>query len=261
MIEIELIVGTMGINALFKDKLPKYSPALLKRAASTLKEFEQAAKQLSEQSNVSRLPKDEFAFSEYQELVDLVNAEQEMLTVAEGIDFWPETLQIPLLVQIADVKMYLQSQVPTQVMSSGLGSSFLEPSDSDKFRFLWQANLANDITSFGDVFLAGGITPLESAVMRTLFPMAHDYFVIAVMDQLITAAVNKELDSWEGGWQKPAISALLGVPVTSFSDVLQNQTGMAEKSVGRPKGPGSVQLAQLDLTTSQKVDTKTLDLS
>lgn len=261
MIEIELIVGTMGLESLFKDRLPKYSPALLKRAAGALKEFDRAAKQLSSLSNVSRLPKDEYTFTEYAYLQELLQLDQEVDNMAQGLESWPSYLQIPLMTQIADVKNYLHGQIPTQAMSSGLGAVFLEPSDSDKFRFLWQANLANDITSFGEVFLAGGITPLESAVMRTLFPMAHDYFVIAVMDQLINAAVNKELDSWEGGWQKPAISALLGVPVTSFSDVLQNQTGMAEKGVGRPKEPGSVQLAQLDLTTSQKIDTKTLDLS
>jgi hypothetical protein len=261
MIEIELIVGTMGLDALFKDKLPKYSPALLKRAAGALKEFDKAAKQLSSRSTVDRLPKETYSFAEFSELQNLLQSDQEVDNMAQGLESWPSELQMPLIVQIADVKSYLQAQIPSQQMSSGLGATFLEPSDSDKFRFLWQANLVNDITNFGEVFLAGGITPLESAVMRTLFPMAHDYFIIAVMDELITAAVNKELDEWEGGWQKPSISALLGVPVTSFSDVLQNQTGMAEKGVGRPKGPGSVQLAQLDLTTSQKVDTKTLDLS
>lgn len=261
MLEIELIVGTMGLDALYRDKLPRYSQALLSRSSDALKEFEKAAKSMSKRTTNDNMPEDTLDFSDYERLQRMLLEDEEILTVEEGLSSWPSELQIPLVTQIADVKWYLQNQLPLQQMSGTMVSQALEPSDSDKFRFLWQANLCNDIRRFSSLFTAGAITPLESQLMRTLFPEAHDFFVILVMDQLVQAVADGKADDWSGGWQNNAMSNLLGVPITSFEDVMNWQTGMAEKTAGRPKSSSSIQLAKMNLTDNQKIDTETQDFS
>lgn len=261
MLEIELIVGTMGLTALFQDKLPRYSQALLSRSSDVLKEFERAAKSMSKRSGTGPMPEDDLDFSDYDRLQRMLLEDAEIVTVEEGLSSWPSELQLPLIVQIADVKSYLRNQLPLQQMSGTMAAKALEPSDSDKFRFLWQANLCNDIRRFSSLFTAGAITPIESQLMRTLFPEAHDFFVILVMDQLVQAVADGKADDWSGGWQNNAMSNLLGVPIASFEDVMNWQTGMAEKTAGRPKSNSSIQLAKFNLTDNQKIDTNTLDLS
>ncbi len=261
MLEIELIVGTMGLRAIFGDKLPRYSKALLDRASTVLKSFETQAKSMAKQTSTGAMPSEEYDFKDYKELTKMLQDDQEVLNAAEGLASWPSDLQIELITQIADVKIYLAEQLPLQQSAGFLSSEFLECSDSDKFRFLWQANLCEDIRGFGDLFLAGAITPIESQLMRTLFPGAHDFFVTLVIDQVLDAAVTDRLADWEGGWQKPAISALLGIPIDTFGDVMGWQSGMNEKEAGRPKGAGSLQLARINQTENQAADFKTVDQS
>ncbi len=261
MIEIELIVGTMGLDKILADKLPKYSAALLSRAGGTLKAFKNGAKDFSEMDEPGNLPEDRYGLDDFDELSKMLQDDQELDDVIEGLATWPTEMQMEVMVLIADVKTYLGQQLPTNQVTGSISAYSLPCSDSDKFRFLFQANLANDIKTFIDLLNSGGITPLESALMRTLFPQTHDYLVIEVMDRVLEASADGTIDEWEGGWRKAALSGLLGVPVASFSDVMSYQTGMEEKTAGRPKGPGSVQVAQYNLTDNQNLEANTLDLS
>ena len=261
MIEIELIVGTMGLDKILADKLPKYNPHLLTKAASTLRAFRKGAGEFADSAKPGSMPDEKYELKDYDDLVAMLQEEPEIMSVIEGLETWPSELQTEIMVKIADVKAYLQGQMPQQQMSGSIASFPLPPSDSDKFRFLWQANLCDDVRTFIDLLNAGAITPIESALMRTLFPETHDYLLVEVMDKVMDAAVAGDMQEWEGSWRKPALSGFLGVPVTNFQDVMQNQTGFQEKTAGRPKEPGSVQVASSNLTDNQKLDTKTLDLS
>ena len=261
MIEIELIIGTMGLEKLLNDKLPKYNPHLLSKAASTLKAFRKGAKEFSEMNKPGAMPEEKYGISEYDELAEMLQEEAEITSVIEGLETWPTELQTEIMVKIADVKAYLSGQLPQEQVVGAIASFNLPPSDSDKFRFLWQANLCDDIRTYIDLLNAGAINPIDSAIMRTLFPETNDYLVIEVMGKVLEAAVDGKMQEWEGSWRKAALSGLLGVPVTTFSDVMQAQTGFAEKTAGRPKGPGAVQIASANLTDSQKLDTNTVDLS
>ncbi len=261
MIEIELIVGTMGLDKILADRLPRYSEALLKRASGVLKEFKAGAKEFAESDEPSGLPDSVIEYSQYEQLIQKMLDDQEFAELTEGLESWPSELQIEILTQIADVKAYLNAQAPRNEMVGAISATQVEPSDSDKFRFLWQAELVNDIRGFVGLLNSGAITPIESALMRTLFPQTHDYLLVEVMDKVLDAVVAGKADEWEGSWRKTALSGFLGVPVTSFRDVMTWQTGMEDKTAGRPKGPGSVQIASMNLTDNQKIDTKTLDLS
>lgn len=260
MIEIELIVGTMGLKNILADKLPRYSEALLKRAASVLKDFRQGAEEFADSTEPRSLPEETIDYSDYDKLSQSLLLDQEVVEAAEGLASWPTELQMELLVQIADVKAYLQGQLPRNELKGAISAVSIEPSDSDKFRFLWQANLVDDVRVFVGLLNSGAITPIESALMRTLFPQTHDYLLVEVMDRVLDAVVAGKTDDWEGGWRKQALSGLLGIPVASFQDVMTWQTGMEEKTAGRPKDPDAVQVAQMNLTDNQKIDTKTLDL-
>lgn len=261
MIEIELIVGTMGLKNVLGDRLPKYSQALLNKAGATLKTFKAGADEFYTRNRPGQLPDETFKLKDYQSLSEMLQNDQEMLSAVEGLASWPSELQMALQVQIADVKAYLGQQLPQQTVVGTFSGSYLDPSDTDKFRFLMQANLCDDVTRYIDLLNSGAITPIESGLMRTLFPMTNDYLVIEVMDKVMEAALNKKVESWEGTWRKNALSGLLGIPIMSFSDVMTYQTGMQEKTAGRPKGPGAVQIAKMDLTENQAIQTNTLDRS
>lgn len=261
MIEIELIVGTMGLGKVLDDKLPKYSKALLDKAGGTLKTFKEGAKTFADKNKPGSMPNESYGLKDFEELSKMLTTEQELLPMIEGLASWPSELQMEISVLVADIKAYLSQQIPQSQVSGAFSGSFVKPSDSDQFRFLDQANLADDIRRFVDLLNCGAITPVESALMRTLFPQTHDYLVIEVMDQVLEAVTSGKAEIWEGSWRKAALSGLLGVPIMNFSDVMGYQTGMEEKTAGRPKGPGAVQLAGANLTDNQKINTKTLDLS
>lgn len=261
MIEIELIVGTMGLDKILADKLPKYNESLLNKAASTLKTFKRGAKEFSEMNEPGNLPDESISLSDFDDLSAAIQQDQEVMEAVAGLETWPTELQMEVSVLVADVKAYLAGQLPTNQVTGSIMGHSLPCSDSDKFRFLFQANLANDIRTFVELLNSGAITPIESALMRTLFPQTHDYLIIEIMDRVLDATVDGTIDEWEGGWRKSALSGLLGVPVASFTDVLQYQTGMQEKTAGRPKGPGAVQVAGFNLTDNQKLETDTIDQS
>lgn len=261
MIEIELIVGTFGLDKILADRLPKFSKSLLDKAGTTLKAFKAGASEFSDRNKPGSMPDETYGLKDFQDLQKALQNDQEIVDVVEGLATWPTELQTELLVLIADVRAYLNSQLPQQQVSGSFAGRFVQPSDSDTFRFLWQANIIDDIRRFSDLLNSGAITPVESALMRTLFPMTHDYLVIEVMGQVLEAVVDGRADTWEGSWRKPALAGLLGVPIMNFSDVMGYQTGMAEKTAGRPKGPGAIQIANFNLTDNQKIDTKTVDQS
>lgn len=261
MIEIELIVGTLGLDKILGDKLPRYSKSLLDKAGTTLKAFKNGATEFADKDKPGSLPDETYGLRDYQDLAEKLQSEAEIVDVVEGLASWPSEMQVEIMVLIADIKAYLGGQLPQQQVSGSFSGVFTEPSDSDQFRFLWQANLVDDIRRFVDLLNSGSITPLESTLMRTLFPETHDYLIVEVMDRVLDAVVAKETESWEGSWRKPALSGLLGVPVANFQDVMGYQTGMAEKTAGRPKEGGAVQIASVNLTDNQKIDTKTVDQS
>jgi hypothetical protein len=261
MIEIELIVGTMGLDKVLAGKLPRYSKSVLDRAGSTLKVFKTGAKTFAESNNPGNIPDWNLGVNDYDQITKDLQKDEDLLDLADSLETWPSELQTEVMVLLADIKVYLSNQLPMSQVTGALSSYSLPPSDSDKFRFLFQANLVDDIRTFVDLLNSGGITPIESALMRTLFPQTHDYLVIEVMDQVLDAVVDGDIAQWEGGWRKPALSGLLGVPVMDFQSVMQMQTGMEEKTAGRPKGPGSLQVAGFNQTDSQKLDATTIDQS
>lgn len=261
MIEIELIVGTMGLEKVLADKLPKYSKSLLDKAGSTLKSFKAGAADFAQKNQPGKMPDETFGLSDFEDLQAMLTSEQEIVDAIEGLASWPTEFQMEISVLVADIKAYLGQQLPQQQVTGAFSGTFIAPSDSDQFRFLWQANLVDDIRRFVDLLNSGSITPIESALMRTLFPQTHDYLVIEVMDKVLDAVIQGGTENWEGSWRKPALSGLLGVPIMNFSDVMGYQTGHEEKTAGRPKGAGAVQIANVNLTDNQKIDTKTVDQS
>lgn len=261
MIEIELIVGTLGLEKILADKLPKYSQSLLTKAGSTLKTFKAGAKEFAEKNNPGSLPDEQFGLEDFKDLSLKLQMDQDITEAIEGLATWPTEMQTEIMVLIADIKVYLGQQLPQQQVTGTFSGSFIDPSDSDKFRFLWQANLVNDIRGFVDLLNSGSITPIESALLRTLFPQTHDYLVIEVMDKVLDAAIDGSVETWEGTWRKPALSGLLGIPIMNFSDIGALQSGFAEKTVGRPKGPGAIQMAGVNLSENDRMEAKTLDKS
>lgn len=112
-----------------------------------------------------------------------------------------------------------------------------------------------------DLLNSGGISPIESSLMRTLFPMTHDYLTVEVLDHMLTASVSGDIDAWEGSWRKQAASGLFGVPLNSFEDLLVAASGAEPAGPGRPKGPGTIQVATPYLTGSQALELRTLERS
>jgi len=261
MIEIELIVGTMGLEKILAGKLPKYNPSLLSKAASTLKYFREGVDDFAKKNSPGSLPDETFKLKTFDELQEMLKSEPEMEDFEASLMTWPSELQMQIMTLCADVRAFLTEQNPQQEVGGFLFGDFIPVSDTDKFRFLMQANLCDDVRRYVDLLNSGAITPIESGIMRLLFPETNDYLVIEVIEKVMDASLNGKIKTWEGSWRKPALSGLLGVPVMNFSDVMGYQTGVQEKTAGRPKGPGAIQIAKLDLTENQAVQTNTIDRS
>ncbi len=260
MIDIELIVGTMGLPAIQSGKIPKFSQAQLNRAASTLKSFRTGADTFVESNKPVKLPAEDWvSLKDLDKMYE--DLEDPMATDNEHLETWPLEMQMPLLIQFMDCRVFLSENLPARPYGGMIAAQVLPPPDSDLYRLAWQAGLLDDIRRFSDLLNSGGITPLESELMRTLFPETHDYLLVELLDRITTAVADGKTESWDGSWRAPALAAFTGVPVASFQDVMQMQTGMAQKTAGRPKGAGSLQVAKLSLTGAQAIEARTLDRS
>jgi hypothetical protein len=256
MLEQELIAAEIGLWPVVTGKLPKYSDALINRAMRIQKEFRDVAKKFGEISKPLPMPEATILRKDYDKVVEGLNTEWDSDIVAENMAQWPDELYAMVEMQLLENRIYLQPQVPTQVPFGSFQMTLIEPSDSDKARFMWQANLVDRPQRFAELFLAGALTQVETALMRTLYPALFDVFLFALIDEIVAAAMDNKIASWEGGWKRLAMSNLLGVQVDSFQNVLAWQTGFEEKTAGRPPNPGRIELAEANQTDLQKTQAR-----
>jgi hypothetical protein len=215
-----------------------------------------AAKQFAELSKPAPFPETTVPRKQFQEIVEQLTRDLPLEDVEETIDGYDSDLGLMVQTQLIDNRFYLQAQIPTQVPFGAFKMTLIEPSDSDKARFMWQCNLIDRPLRFAELFLAGALTQVETALMRTLYPELFDVLLMAVIDEIIAAAENDKLASWEGGWKRLAMSNLLGVQVDTFQNVMTWQTGFEEKTAGRPPSPGRIELAEANATDTQKTQAR-----
>lgn len=256
MLEQELLAAELGIGPVLDGKLPKYSDALMNRALRIEKQFLDAAKEFAKLKKPAAMPEITVPRKEFDQIVQALNEDWKPATVEASMDAWPPELYPMIEMQLIETRIYLQPQIPTQVPFGAFQMSLIEPSDSDKARFMWQCNLVDRPIRFAELFLAGALTTVETALMRTLYPALFDLFLFALFDEIVDAVDRNDIASWEGGWKRLAMSNLLGVQVESFQNVLAWQTGFEEKTAGRPPNPGRIELAEANQTDLQKTQAR-----
>lgn len=252
MLEQELLAATLGIDATLYGKVPKFTQSRLASARNIEKQFIALAAEFADRSRPGPMPEVTVSRKRFIEIVDALNNDQG----DPDLSTYPQPLDTMLAVQLADNRVYLQTQLPTMVPYGTFSLNLVEPSDSDKARFMWQANLIDDPVRFGYLFCAGALTTVETALMRTLFPALFDVLLLAVMDEAEQAILDNKIQNWEGGWKRLAMSNLLGVQVDTFQNVLAWQTGFEEKTAGRPPNPGRIELAEANATDLQKTQAR-----
>lgn len=256
MLQSEAITGAVGLDPVLTGKLPKPTKALFSRGDQLVKDMTAAGKEFAELRRPAPFPETTVSRKRFQEIVDSLNKDLSLEDVEPTVSEYDGSLGLLIQTQLIDNRFYLQSQVPTQVPFGAFSMTLLEPSDSDKARFMWQCNLIDRPLRFAELFLAGALTTVETALMRTLYPELFDVLLLSVIDEVIKAAENNDIASWEGGWKRLAMSNLLGVQVDSFQNVLAWQTGFEEKTAGRPPNPGRIELAEANQTDLQKTQAR-----
>jgi hypothetical protein len=256
MLEQESLVATLGLAAATTGTLPKFTLARAKSAESVIEYFEKAASKFAALKKPAPFPETTVARNQFDKIVQDLNKEIPPEYFAKELDQYPDDIAVLVESQLVDNRYYLQAQIPTQVPFGSFNMTLLEPSDSDKARFMWQCNLIDRPERFADLFLAGALTTVETALMRALYPALFDVLLFAVIDEIIDAVDSNNIASWEGGWKRLAMSNLLGVQVDSFQNVLAWQTGFEEKTAGRPPNPGRIELAEANQTDLQKTQAR-----
>jgi hypothetical protein len=256
MLQSEAIAGVMGLGPVLSGKLPKPTKILVSRGDQLVRDMAAAATEFAKLRKPAPFPETTVPRKRFQEIVDQLNQEPSLEELEQTALDYEDDLGLLVETQIIDNRYYLQSQVPTQVPFGAFSMTLLEPSDSDKARFMWQCNLIDRPLRFAELFLAGALTTVETALMRTLYPELFDVLLLSVIEEVIKAAENNDIASWEGGWKRLAMSNLLGVQVESFQNVLAWQTGFEEKTAGRPPNPGRIELAEANQTDLQKTQAR-----
>lgn len=251
MLQSDWITGTIGLKAYFGLGKIKLTQAQYIQALKADKYIQSRANAWISAQKASKLPKNKITTADYD---DLAAALDNPFDANPDISILPEEFQLDTIARYLDIRGWLEANQPAVTFSGGLIAREIPPSDTAKTKFMWSANMINDITHVFDLLDSGALTQFEATVLREIFPD----FTMAVLLAYLNASLDyiyNEKKPTLAGWQLLGLSTLAGVPITSFEDVLQWQTGFPEAGgPGRPAADKAPNLAQPNLTDSQKLD-------
>jgi hypothetical protein len=243
----EWLTGTAGLPFYFGTKRYRITESMLREAAQVDRMITRRAKQWAESKRPSQPPKAKYKVADFD---DVIAALDNPMQANPDLTQVPAELQVDFVAKYLDIRAWLDANQPAIKFTGGLIAQEIPPADTDKMRFMWSVNTIDDIGRVFDLLDAGCITPPEASVMRDIFPE----FTMAVAVAYIKAAIDylyKNQYSALSGWQMAGLSALAGVPVTSFQDVMLWQSNYEPMGPGRPPGSKAPNLAQNEASDMQ----------
>lgn len=239
-LQSEYLAGTLGISAYFGMSKIKITQSDLVAADKFEQTIKIRAKQWVSLKKPAQPPKPKYTMSDYDNL--LVGLDNPLIA-NPNLSVIPEEYHTDFIAKYIDIRSWLYDNQPALRMSGGLVAQELPASDSEKSKFLWSVNVLDDITKIFDLLDAGCITHVEATAMRDVYPE----FILALLTQYILASIDYLYEneySAISGWQMAGLSALAGVPVLSFQDVMAWQGNYQNNGPGRPEGSKAPNIAQ-----------------
>jgi len=163
-------------------------------------------------------------------------------------------LVITLLTKYMEIGFYLQKQLPTTKLSSGFIAREVTPAISDQTRFMWSCNAINDVRIIFDMLDAGALTKIEADAFKELFPDLALFTATTYLEESINFLYSSQAPTLTS-WQALGLSALMGAPISDFSDVMTWQAGY-----NGPSGPGRPPSKAPDLASANATDTQRKDI-
>ena len=248
MIVTEWIMGTIGFAALFGQAPIKITPRQVKQALLCGNYIKTRATAWANSSRPAKIPSFGITAKDYDSVINLVTSEK----AAPNLSTVPDDLSLDVLVQFLEVQAYLVSISPAIKVSQGLFGREIEPSTTDKSRFCWSCNTINDIRIIFDLLDAGALTNVEAEAFKTLFPNIAMEVAVQYLTTTIDYIYTNEKPTM-ASWQLQGISALLGVPMADFNDVMQWQGGYEQQGPGRPPSSKAPDFAKDSMSDMQSL--------
>lgn len=243
----DYIAGTLGIRAYFGSSPVKITKGKLQAADNYLKEIRSRAKQWANLRRPTQPPKAVFGLDQYDAIVTALD---NPLDANPDISGLPEDMQTDLIAKYLDVRSWLEQHEPAIRLSGGLIAQEIPPPSSEKTKFMWSVDMLNDITRVFDLLDAGCLAPSEAMALRDVYPD----FTMTLVVEYIKAAIDylyTNQFSALSGWQLAGLSALAGVPITSFQDVMSWQMNYESTGPGRPSSGKAPNLAKSEASDMQ----------
>ncbi len=251
MISSEWLTGTIGLEAYFGLKSPKVAPTQLKQALRAETYIQNRADAWANSKRPARLESNPIPLTQYDQIITSLNHPYQAHPDIRAI---PHEFSLDFLTAFLDIGNYLQQHEPSLKISQGFLGREIEPPDSDKIRFLWICNMINDLRRVFDLLDSGALTHVEATTFKELFPETALLTAVTYLRTGINFIYDKQKPTL-ASWQIAGLSALMGVPVADFNDVVAWQAGYDQSpGPGRPAVAKPVNLADSNLTDSQKLD-------
>ncbi len=247
MLENEYFTGLLGIKFYFGVGKPPAMAKTVAEAAKVRKYIQTRAKAWAAQRAPEQPPKATLKLADYDSLIGLLD---NPMDANPDVSKVPDELQLDVVAKYIDIRSWLEANQPALKFSGGLIAQEIPPPDSDKMRFMWAADIINDVSKIFDLLSAGCLTPVEAQVMRDIYPEVG----LEIATRYILASIEhlqKTPYSALSGWQMAGLSALAGVPVTSFQDIMSWQMNYEPMGPGRPQGSKAPNLAQNEASDMQ----------
>jgi hypothetical protein len=243
----EWLSGTVGLPFYFGTRRLKVSQARLKEAFKIEKLIEQRAQAWVKKARPAQPPKAKYTLDDYD---NVVAALDNPLQANPDITQLPEEFQVDFIAKYLDIRAWLSQYQPAIKFSGGIIAREIPPPDSNKIKFMWAVNVLDDLGRVFDLLDAGCLAPSEAMALREVYPE----FIMGVMVAYLNATVDyiyeNEFFSLSG-WKMAGLSALAGVPITSFQDVMSWQMNYDQEGPGRPQGSKAPNLAQNNVSDMQ----------
>jgi hypothetical protein len=246
-LDTEWLCGTAGLPFYFGTKRLKVTQKFLADAQKADKIIRERAKTWVNLRSPAQPPKAKYTVGDFDEVVAALD---NPMDANPDLTQVPADLQVDFIAKYLDVRMWLYDHQPAIKFSSGLIAREIPPADSDKSKFMWSVNVLDDVTRVFDLLDAGCLAPSEAMALRDVYPE----FIMILMVTYLKATVDYLYKNQYGalsGWQLAGLSALAGVPITSFQDVMTWQMNYEPTGPGRPQGSKAPNLAKNEASDMQ----------
>lgn len=236
----EWLSGTAGLPFYFGTGKLRITAKDLRDSERVNKIFAARAKQWVDMRRPAQPPAPKFKVGDYDEVIAALDNPMDANPNLAQI---PVDLQVDFLAKYLDIRAWLYEHQPAIKFTSGLIAQEIPPADTDKMKYMWSVNVLDDVTRVFDLLDAGCLAPSEAAALRDVYPE----FIMEMMVTYLHATVDylyKNQFSSLSGWQMAGLSALAGVPMVNFNDVMSWQMNYEPTGPGRPQGSKAPNLAE-----------------